>query len=271
MYIYKGDGFKMKENKRKALMALMAVWLLAFAGLMNTWSRKQEKGTDIVTAFASGNYIDTNGTVSVYANYGNKYLSEEDKKQLIEKLAVAVGIQGEIDIYTERREKEDKTGATVITSYTSTTRNAATDIRIVTVESRKPDSSITLEQYILADISINNSLESTVYYDEKLQNAFEDMDISADVTLSLKGCVEGSMSNSEKNRICEDIIEKLDGKLVIGSRSDELYSVYAYTEKISDYVLNGTTKSNINIAITYDSDKDVTWIYMATPIIGESY
>ena len=104
-----------------------------------------------------------------------------------------------------------------------------------------------------------------------MRNAFDDMKVSADVTLSLKGCVEGAWSNSEKNHICEDIIEKLDGKIVIGSRSNELYSVYAYTEKISDYVLSGTTRSNINIAITYDSDKDVTWIYMETPVISENY
>lgn len=260
----------MKAKKVKAIAVLAIVWVMAFIQLLHAWSKGKDKEADIVTAFASGDYISTVGTISAYANLGKEYMSDEEKKNIINKIASSIGIEGQIEIETVRDEKSENESV-ISSSFSRKSSNAVTDISIVTIEHKQQDNTINMEQYILADISINNSLESTVYYDEKLQNAFEDMDISADVTLSLNGCVEGSMSNSEKNRICEDIIEKLDGKLVIGSRSDELYSVYAYTEKISDYVLNGTTKSNINIAITYDSDKDVTWIYMATPIIGESY
>lgn len=260
----------MKAKKVKAIAVLAIVWVMAFIQLLHAWSKGKDKEADIVTAFASGDYISTVGTISAYANLGKEYMSDEEKKNIINKIASSIGIEGQIEIETVRDEKSENESV-ISSSFSRKSSNAVTDISIVTIEHKQQDNTINMEQYILADISINNSLESTVYYDEKLQNAFEDMDISADVTLSLNGCVEGSMSNSEKNRICEDIIEKLDGKLVIGSRSDELYSVYAYTEKISDYVLNGTTKSNINIAITYDSNKDVTWIYMATPIIGESY
>lgn len=260
----------MKAKKVKAIAVLAIVWVMAFIQLLHAWSKGKDKEADIVTAFASGDYISTVGTISAYANLGKEYMSDEEKKNIINKIASSIGIEGQIEIETVRDEKSENESV-ISSSFSRKSSNAVTDISIVTIEHKQQDNTINMEQYILADISINNSLESTVYYDEKLQNAFEDMDISADVTLSLNGCVEGALSNSEKNRLCEDIIDKLDGKLVIGSRSDELYSVYAYTEKISDYVLNGTTKSNINIAITYDSDKDVTWIYMATPIIGESY
>lgn len=259
----------MKTKKGKALIILGAVWLLAFAGLINTWLQERESEADIVTAFASGNYINTNGTVSVYANYGSRYLSEEDKKQLIKEIASAVGIVGEININTERQSGEEGSPATTTTTYANATRNASTDIRIVTIENQKAENVITLEQYILAEISIDNSLESAVHYEEKLREAFEDKGISADVTLSLRGSVKGTLSNSRKNEICENIIERLNGEMVIGSKSDELYTVYAYTEDIPDYVMNGTTKSNINIAITYDEGQDVSWIYVATPILKD--
>lgn len=261
----------MKSKKAKAIIALAIVWLLAFAGLMNTWKEKQEEETDIVTAFASGNYINTNGTVSVYAAYGNKYLSEEDKKELISKIAMSVGIDGDLDIKTERQEKEDGSGATSVSSYSCVTNSSATDIRIVTIENKAADNSISLEQYIMMDLSIDNSLDSAVYYEGKLREAFEKMNISADITISLKGCVKGTLSNSKKNEISEDIIEKLGGKLVIGSSSDDVFNVYAYSDSIKDYVVNGTTKSNINIVMTYDSNADVTWIYVATPILSENY
>ena len=58
---------------------------------------------------------------------------------------------------------------------------------------------------------------------------------------------------------------------MIGSSSDDVFNVYAYSDSIKDYVVNGTTKSNINIVMTYDSNADVTWIYVATPILSENY
>lgn len=257
----------MKTKKGKALIILGAVWLLAFAGLINTWLQERESEADIVTAFASGNYINTNGTVSVYANYGNRYLSDEDKKQLITEIASAVGIEGNIKVNTERQPGKEGSASTITASYTNATSNTSTDIRIVTIENERPENAITLEQYILAEISIDNSLESAVHYEKTLRDVFEEMGISADVTLSLRGSVKGTLSNSRKNEICETIIKRLGGQMVIGSNSDELYTVYAYTEDIPDYVVNGTTKSNINIAITYDDAQDLSWIYVATPIL----
>ena len=39
------------------------------------------------------------------------------------------------------------------------------------------------------------------------------------------------------------------------------------TENIKEYIMLGDKKTNINIAITYDEENDITKIYMATPII----
>ena len=69
----------------------------------------------------------------------------------------------------------------------------------------------------------------------------------------------------------EKILNALDGKLITGSRSNQLYTLYGYSESISEYVVSGTTKSNINVAITYDSIEDVSWVYVATPILQEDY
>jgi hypothetical protein len=85
--------------------------------------------------------------------------------------------------------------------------------------------------------------------------------------LSLKGSVQGTLSNDKKNEICENIIEQLDGELVIGGENDEIYTVYAYTENIDKYVLSGSVKSNINIMVTYDRENDISWIQVGVPII----
>lgn len=252
-------------NRKKAIIILSSVWLVAFVALILSWVNEDKKQGDIVTAFATENYLSTNGVVKVYADYGNKYLSEEDKKEIITKLANAIGINGDLEFQTTR---EGKDGAfTGITSFSVYNNYSSTDIRIVTIENQEDSGVVYLEQYILMEISIDNSVNSAVYYKDKVEKTLNGMKIAADVTLSLKGAVQGTLSNDKKNEICENIIEELDGELVIGGENDSIYTVYAYTESIDEYVLNGTVKSNINVMITYDKGKDVTWIQVGVPII----
>lgn len=253
-------------SRKKAIILLISVWGVAFVSLVVSWLQDGEKKGDIVTAFAERNYLSTNGVVSVYADYGNKYMSVEDKEAMVKKLATAVGIDEDIKLVSKREERDD--GYIATTSYSTYNNYSTTDIRIVTVESEGEAGIIYLEQYILMEISIDNSVESAVYYQEKLEDAFKEMKIDVDVTLSLKGCVQGTLSKSKKNAICESIIKDLNGEIVIGGESDEIYTIYGYTEDIEDYVLNGTIKTNITIMISYDNVSDVTWIEVGTPIIN---
>lgn len=262
----------MNSKRIKVLILLTIIWLIAAISLFNNWINNREEKGDIVTAFATGNYINTNGVVSVYANYGSKYMTDDEKKLLVVNLAKIVGIEG-IDVNNEininREEDKDGLGATIITSYLCNGQNSLTDIRLVTIETKGATNEMLFEQYILMEISIDNSIESTVYYERKLREGFEELGIAADISLKLKGSVKGALSNSKKNEISEDIIDKLHGEIVIGSSSDDMYNVYAYTEDIKDYVVNGRTKSNINIVITYDGKNDISWINVATPILNE--
>ena len=253
-------------SRKKAIILLISVWGVAFVSLVVSWMREGEKKGDIITAFAESNYLSTNGVVSVYADYGNKYMSVEDKEEMLKKLAMAIGIDGDIEFVSEREEKDG--GYIATTSYSTYNNYSTTDMRIVTVESEGEVGIIYLEQYILMEILIDNSVESAAYYQDKVEKAFKEMNIDVDVTLSLKGCVQGTLSTSKKNTICEGIIKDLNGEMVIGGENDEIYTVYAYTEDIDNYVLNGTIKSNITIMITYDNVADVTWIQVGTPIIN---
>lgn len=259
----------MKTKKGKAILTLGVIWITAFVLIVATRETNKNADDGLVTAFASGEYIDTKGTVSVYVNYGNKYLTDKDRQQIIEEIATTLGIEKEIVLDIKRGELEN--GSSVTTTYSCIGNNARTDISIITIEGTSSSMVMSTEQYILVDISIDNSVESAVYYKECIDKYFKDMGINADITLSFKGSVKGTLNKNQKNKICENILECLDGKLITGSTSDELYTVYAYSDSIEEYVVNGTTKSNINVAITYDSVSDLSWVYVATPILSESY
>ncbi len=268
---YKGDRFIMKIKNGKALLTLAAVWILAFVLIAVKRESSPDSGDgDIVTAFATaGEFVSTKGTVSAYVNYGNEYLTDDDRKILVEKIAKAIGIEKDIELDIKR---SNSNGSSVTATYSCIGKNSRTDISIITIEDEKKGNSImSIEQYILVDISIDNSVESAVYYKECIDKYFKADGIDADITLSFKGSIEGTLSNNQKNEICENIINALDGELITGSRSEELYTVYAYSDSIREYVVNGTTKSNINVAITYDSKENLSWVYVATPILMESY
>lgn len=257
----------MKINRKKAFGMLAVVWVLGIGALVLGNEGKDD--ADIVEAFAAGNYMDTVGRVSAYVNYGSEYLSHSARQDMAEGIARALGIDSEITLDMERSQSEE--GCRVTSSYSLTTPVAQTDISIIAIEQESTSTIMALEQYILVDVSIENSVESAVYYRECIENYFDSIGIDADITLSLKGSVKGPLSNEEKNHICEDILEALGGQLITGSRSNELYTVYGYSEGINEYVVNGTTKSNINVAITYDSVKDASWVYVATPILKEDF
>ena len=74
-------------SRKKAIIILSSIWLVAFVSLVYSWLNDVSNKTDIVTAFATEDYLATNGVVEVYADYGNKYLSEDDKGKIITRLA----------------------------------------------------------------------------------------------------------------------------------------------------------------------------------------
>ena len=59
--------------------------------------------------------------------------------------------------------------------------------------------------------------------------------------------------------------------MVVEQRGDELYTVYAYTGLINDYVKSEGNKINVNIAFNYNEKKNKTNLYVATPILNQDY
>ena len=76
---------------------------------------------------------------------------------------------------------------------------------------------------------------------------------------------------NQKNMIADKLIESADGKILTESRQDDLFTVYAYTEHINDYILSGSMKTNLNVIISYDEINDTTEVCMATPLMNEDY
>lgn len=242
--------------KRGYIVILIVLWALAFANYANS---REENEVDIVTAFSNDSFLSTTSHIEAVAMYGNMYFSDEAKKDILVSVAGKLGI---IEGYYFGGEK-----GTV--KLIKQSKYAITEISFVTMKNEK-DAGVE-RQYLMTDISILNSLESAIVYRDKVEEIYEEMELLADVTLTLKGNIGGNLSAIQRDEITDDIIKSLDAKIVTQRRDSSIYTVYAYTEGIDDYVLNGTSKTNVNVAIYYDEIADETNIYVATPIINEEY
>lgn len=245
--------------RRKLIYICGILWLFALIQLIVNYEETKEP--DIITAFTNDMYLRTLSTVKATGFCGNKYMSVEDREKLAKEVAGGLGINDIYDIYTENNK-------TTLTKYVEGVR---TVINVVTVESHVEKTILTQRQYVTVEMEFDNSLESAVYYRDKVEKLFDYMDIGADITLRLRGDIEGELSNSEKNNISDHILENVGGRVVSENRGADMYTIYAYTDSIEDYVVYGTTKTNINIVISYNDAKGVTEVYMATPIMNEDY
>lgn len=222
-----------------------------------------DKEADIVTAFTNDNFLSTTSSIEAVAYAGNLYYSEDAKKDMILQIADKLNIT---DNYSIENVMEDNKSTQC---FVKNSKYAITEIKFVTVKNEKDQ--LVTRQYIMVDIDILNSIESAVLYRDKVEKILTEMNLTSDVTMTLKGNIKGELSNDEKDNITDNIIKSLDGEIVTEHRETKLYTVYAYSDKIDDYVVSGTDKINVNVAINYDENLNETNIYMATPMINEEY
>ena len=212
------------------IIFLASLWGIAFVGMIFSGKREDEE-LDFVTAFSNEKYMYTESAIYGEANIGNMYYTTEEKKAYLDEVAKELGLNSE---YSYNEERIDN----IITSkIEKVAKDAITIIEFVTMETVKEKNIITLKNYLRIKICIANSLDSAVAYKEKIEKIYDDKNIIADVTLSLKGSIQGELSNVEKNDITDKIMRKLNADIVTSNRTDELYVIYGYSEDLKDYVV----------------------------------
>ena len=60
-------------------------------------------------------------------------------------------------------------------------------------------------------------------------------------------------------------------KIAYENRKEDLFTVYAYSGLIEEYITVAGSKVNMQIAMSYDEKKDITFVYLATPFLNDGY
>lgn len=249
-------GFMMTNVKVRLILILCAILLAAGLARLAA-DRILYREADITDAFATADSACIESRLQVTADYGNGFLTEHDKQALAAYIANALGIQME----GAAEYKEDD--ASQIYTYVKEAKQAKTTIKVITLQE---DMSRT---YLYTELVIYDDLQYDILaYRDMLQKAFEGLKaVQVETTMQLLGAYEGQLALSEWDRITDAMVEGLDGRVIYENRDTQLYTIYAYTKQLPEYIRVENRKINMQVAMRYEEDNDRTVVYLATPLI----
>ena len=249
---------------RATIYVLLVLWLAA--GTQLAVNRAFMNDKRVIEAFADTKGDIVESRLELAADYGVRYLSEEDKKNLIGYLADTIGLDHSYSITSTGNDKVESLLAE------KKGRNANTSIEVVSVREGKDGGIMRTRQYIVLRLSIYEKMDSILTYKSLLEKAVKELDAQDYQTLlTFTGTIEGRMSKEEIDLEVDGLLKKLQAKVVAENREENLYTIYAYTGLVGEYVKVSGSSMNINIAVNYDETTNKTNIYLATPVLNQDF
>lgn len=251
----------MKLSGKVILIAL--VWLAVFVQVFI--NRGIERKENVVEAFSSSEAIPVEACVSAYGEFGEMELAAKTKETMLRNLAKKLGITDGYDITASEGDsyrestltKEGKYGKTVIQIVSLDTIN----------EERQP---IT-QQTIICDITVYDDMEYAMECKELLEDIYEEIGIKASMNVYLKGKTPGALTLERRQEIVDTLLEQLNASVVQVIDNDDYYCLYGYTNRFDRVIYQYGKKINVNLAVTYDENEDMTYLHLAVPYISQPF
>ncbi len=233
-----------------------------------------EKNTSLVAAFSVTNPTEISAAVEVAASLPGENLSGKKKQNVLQELADAIGLT----LDTEPEVLETKQRQEI--RYYKDALAADTELKVITLVTGEEqtetaqDSGNTadIKNYLYAKICLNESLDTVLAYKSLLEEAMEELsctDIST--TIQLVGDYAGYLPLERRNKITEEILDALGAKVVYEYREHDLYTVYAYTAGLDNYITVEDRKINVHIAMSQNEEHYRTTLYLASPILPDTW
>lgn len=259
------DEIRKKEwikTIRKLVLAII-LWAVAITRIVVYGAREDAKET-LVGAFNQIQLEEMEAGIESFGYYGDIYMSCEAREAFVKNIGYALGIN-----YCDVTESRD--GNICTTEIFKEGKYAHTSIKLITKEEKLSENVIQSHQYVSVNINLGTNIGAAMDYQKVLKEVFDKYDIDGDVTVNLSGNLSGKADIALKNLIVDQLIEEMDAKIVAQSRTDELFTIYAYTKNVDGCIKVSGKKINLNISSYYDETKDATQFYVSTPMVSADY
>ncbi len=252
------ESFKNTLSLRRTKITLYVATVLWVAvATQMLVNRVFQEDVKITEAFVKTNTDEMQSSVEIAAEYRTGNLSAEEKKTLICDLAAKIGltIDKEISVWEEGDRSEYY--------FFKRAKKAISEIKVISVENK---------HYIIVRLSIQEGITGIDKYKNTLEEAFQKLQVKdMQTTLKYEGNQEGDLTNEQKHEVAQLLVDELQGEIALEYDEGDMYTVYAYTGMLKEYVTTMDTKINIQIAISYNEVTNKTRITLATPIISDSW
>lgn len=240
------------------------LWLVVAVQLIVNHSFKDEN--KMLDAFTNTKSQVVKSQLKVVGQYGAKYLTEEDKQTMIKFVAGKIGLEADTPI--------EKTQGTKTLTYALQKQGtyADTNIEFISVDTENKTKATETKQYLMVTLTIYEKLNNILNYKNMVEKALDELQLdSYDTVIFFEGCYDGQLSLDKKNEIVEEVLQQLQGRIVVDHRGEDLFTVYCYTPLVDESIVSEGQKVNINLAFHYNEEANQTRLYMASPILNEEY
>lgn len=251
----------MKRTKITLYIAIVLWLAVATQAMVN---RLFQEDVVITEAFVKTETQEMQSSIEVVAEYKTGIIEVEDKKKLILDLANAIGLLVDDDISLW----EDDVRSEYY--FFKQAKQAASEIKIVSI--KEDTSSAKMKHYIMVRLDIMKGIQSIDQYKNILDKALVDLGVeNKQITLKYEGTRMGDLTSKEKQEVANLLIDDLQGEIALEYDEGDLYTVYAYTGMLKEYITSMGNRINIQIAISYNELTNKTKISLATPVISENW
>ena len=236
-------------------MLIAAAWIFVFLKLLV--GALFEKNTSLVAAFSVTNPQEISAAVEVTAKYPLDDLSVKNKLLVMEEVADAIGLV--IDTEPELTETNERQELRFFKDAAA----ADTELKVITL----PQGT-----YLYAKICLNQSLDTVLAYKTLLEETLKELSCTEiSTTIQLVGDYAGYLPLERRNEITEDILDALGAEVVYEYREHDLYTVYGYTAALDNYITVEDRKINVHIAMSQNEEHYRTILYLASPILPDTW
>lgn len=267
--MYRALNFKKgKLADRRVQFLLLAFVFLGIGILVQMMMQHlMREKVQISEALMDSGVVTSQSSIEMAGQYTTKSLTDEQKQAVIEKIADKIGL----DVASDDLLWEDNEAVMQVSVHRQS-KSADTKIQLVSVNVNEEGEIPVIQNYVMVHMEVYDQIDSIMNYKKLIQKCFDELEMSEESSyVQFIGTYPGALTLDSKNQITDQMIRSLNGHVTYENRADDLYTVYAYSGGIPEYISVGKSKVNIQVAMNYDEVNHKTMVYLATPIMNGSY
>ena len=255
-----------KHRKKAAgffgrLYVLLAAVLLAVAVLVGGRLVGQVEGEAVRRDTVSAVFLATGAEFSEMRLVGwSLYAERFMKKEEMQLAAAAIAAQLKLTDISETGEEEEHWR-----SYTVRGKNGSREYQILL-------QTLPNEAYLLISCYAVDSPEAFAALNESLRLLVSQAESAeGEVNSLLIGSIKGRLSDSETEKRAAAAFAAAGVRLVEKANENNYFSATGYTASLSDFVVSGSNRVNIQIAFDYNERSDKTYVYLGHPLVFDDF